>query len=296
LKALALAHWSIEHSVDHIHAYWLSAPATVAMTAAQIAGIPWSATAHRWDIYERNAIDVKSRTATFVRTISARGTRDLSALSPQLRGRVVQVPIGTIGPQEPAWQAREDPTLRLVCPAALVAVKGHDDLLRALALLRAHGVSLQCIIAGEGPLRETLEERAQALGLEDAVTFPGFIPQERLHDMYCNGEVGAVVLASRQDAREMEGIPSALVEAMAFGVPVVTTSSGSIGELVDEHCGHVVPPGDPAALANALMDVYRRPFVALARAASAYARVAARHDVRRQMEILSSKINGGVLS
>jgi len=290
LKGLALAQWSLENDIGHIHAYWLSSPATVAMIAGEVAGIPWSATAHRWDIYERNALDVKAGSAMFVRAISARGARDLQARSAQLAARIVRMPIGAVVPAEPAKPAR-GAAFRVVCPAALVAVKGHVDLIEAIADLQKRGVPVDCVIAGEGPLRDDLVRVVKKRGLESFVRFVGFVPQARLHEWYREGTVNAVVLASREDEQSMEGIPSSLVEAMAHGVPVVTTNSGSIGELVDNQCGRVVAPGDVAALADALYDVYSAPFEAMARAATGYARVAESHDVRRQMRALSERIH-----
>jgi colanic acid/amylovoran biosynthesis glycosyltransferase len=291
LKGLALAQWAVEHGIDHIHAYWLSTPASVAMIAGEVASIPWSATAHRWDIYERNALDVKARSVRFVRAISSRGARDLIQFSPELHDRVVHVPIGTFVPTELPPKRCTGGVFRIVCPAALVRVKGHEDLLTALALLENRGVQVECTIAGEGPLRNDLTRRVAQLSLESSVRLVGFVPQQQLHDWYRNGHVHAVVLASREDGSLMEGIPLALVEAMAYGIPVVATTSGSIGELLNDRCGRVVSPGDPRALADALLEVFQHPIDARARAANAYARVAAEHDVRRQMQCLSEIIS-----
>ena len=98
VKALALADWVIEHEFDHIHSYWMSTPATVAHIAAAASGVAWSATAHRWDIYERNAFDVKERSAAFVRTISTRGTADLGERMPRLEQRVLELRLGALVP------------------------------------------------------------------------------------------------------------------------------------------------------------------------------------------------------
>jgi colanic acid/amylovoran biosynthesis glycosyltransferase len=291
LKGLALAQWATEHRIDHIHAYWLSTPATVAMVAAVVADIPWSSTAHRWDIYERNAFDVKARSVSFVRTISTRGATDLAERMPALDRRIIPLHLGTVLPPVPQHNAAPRSDFRIVCPAALVPVKGHTDLLAALARLRARGVPVRCTLCGVGPLQSQLEAEAAQLGLSDVVEFAGFVPQERLHSWYRSGRFAACVLASRAAGVQlMEGIPSALIEAMAFGVPVVATNSGSVGELVDRRFGHLVKPQDPDALADALFDVYANGATALECAERAYARVAQRHDVVVQMEKLAAAL------
>ena len=293
LKALALADWVMENGCDHIHAYWISAPATLAYVAASVSGVAWSATAHRWDIYERNAFDVKARSAAFVRTISERGTSDMGARMPPLAARIVQLRLGTDVPPAPnAREARAHAALRIVCPAALVPVKGHADLLHALAQLRSKGVAVQCTLAGAGPLRASLEERVRRLGLADVVTFAGLVPQSTLHEWYRSGRFDAVVLASRNEGESvMEGLPSALIEAMAFGVPVVATNSGSVGELVDDTCGRLVAPGSPDDLARALRELRDDPSAARERALRAYDLVASRHDVRVQMRAFASALS-----
>ncbi|MBV8116985.1 MAG: glycosyltransferase [Candidatus Eremiobacteraeota bacterium] len=290
LKGLALGQWAREAGVDHIHAYWISTPATVAYIASAVAGIPWSATAHRWDIYEKNAFDVKARAAAFVRTISERGTRDLRARMPSLASRIREIRLGAIVPRAArSTIAMPRAALRIVCPAALVPVKGHEDLMQAVALLRGEGIAVECIFAGTGPLRAALEERAVTLCIEDAVEFAGHVPQHVLHRWYSSGNVDAVVLASRADGEMMmEGLPSALIESMAYGIPTVATDSGSISELLDDDCGYLVRPGSPEMIAAALRTVYRDPRGARARSARAYERVKRLHDVHVQMRMLAS--------
>ncbi len=293
LKGIALADWILEHGYDHLHAYWLSTPATVACLAAQISGVSWSATAHRWDIYERNAFDVKGRSAAFVRAISARGAADVWERMPALAERVLHLRLGAIVPDEPAELRRENGTFKVICPAALVPVKGHSDLLAALAHLRRWGVPVHCTIAGRGPLRLALEQRATSLGIADSVEFAGFIPPGELHERYRKGAYHAVVLASRSNGvTEMEGLPSALIEAMAAGVPVVATDSGSVDELLDASSGWIVPSARPDVLARALLEVYLNPGTARIRAHRAHEIVAERHDVRTQMRALAGVLSG----
>ncbi|MFY9665861.1 MAG: glycosyltransferase [Candidatus Cybelea sp.] len=290
-KALALADWAMENSVDHIHAYWVSTPASVAMIAARVSGVEWSCTAHRWDIYERNAFDAKEKSVSFVRTISTRGTTDLARRMPGLNGRIIELRLGTIVPSAPAFASQRREPFRIVCPAALVAVKGHETLLHALAQLRDWGVKVHCTLAGVGPRRQELEDLVALLGLGELVEFAGFLPQSTLLEWYRAGRFAGVVLASHADGeRAMEGIPSALIEAMAFGVPVVATDSGSVRELLDGRVGRLVKAGDANSLACALLDVYLDPGAAEARARRAHQRVATQYDAPTQMQKLAAAL------
>ncbi len=298
-KGLALGQWACEHAVSHVHAYWMSTPASVAFIAASIAEVPWSATAHRWDIYEKNAFDVKARGATFVRTISDRATRDLRARIPSLGSRIVEIRLGTQVPSlsSTGWRSSRV-VLRIVCPAALVPVKGHDDVLQAIALLRSRGITVHCIFAGTGPLRPMLEARARKLGLGGVVQFAGHVPPHVLHRWYSSGTVDAVVLASRADGEMMmEGLPSALIDAMAYGIPAVATDAGSVSELIDDSCGYLVRSSSPEALAAALARLHHDPHGAYERAICAYHRVKSLHDVHAQVRKLASAflLSGGAV-
>lgn len=292
LKGIALADWIVERGYDHVHAYWLSTPASLAYIASRISGVSWSATAHRWDIYERNAFDVKSRSATFVRTISARGAQDVWKRMPGLADRIMHVRLGAVVPQAPTDVVRSAAAFSIICPAALVPVKGHLDLLDAVAQLREQHVPVHCTLAGVGPLRHALEQHAARRGIAQYVEFAGFIAPDELHERYRRGTYHTVALASHSDGiAQMEGVPSALIEAMAAGVPVVATDSGSITELLDATSGWIVPPSSPQALARALFEVYANPETARIRARRAYEIVAQQHDVRTQMRVLAEMLS-----
>ena len=266
-KGLALSEVARRRRLEHLHAYWLSTPATVAWIAAQVARIPFSATAHRWDIYEDNLASRKLRDATFVRTISRRGRSDLLARTGADPAKVAVVRLGVAlpaldrgpPPVEPATGIAAGP-LRILSAAALVPVKGHAVLLEALASLDVLGVDFACTLAGDGPLRADLQRRIDAAGLNARVRLAGTIPHDELLASLERGDYDVSVLASIEAAGGlMEGVPVALVEAMAAGVVVVATDSGSIGELVDGTTGLLVPHSNPPALAAALARFAREP-------------------------------------
>ena len=232
---------------DHIHAHWAHLTATLAMAASRLSGIPWSFTAHRYDVELNNLLAEKLRSARFGRFI-ARGT--LAGARPNLddaaRARAVVIHMGVTVPPRPAPAApREVPIV--LCPARLVPIKGHGFLLDAAARLVARGLRFELRLAGDGPETTAVALRIEELGLGDRVRLLGTVPHAELLELYRDGRVDCVVLPSLH-----EGISVALMEAMAHSVPVVATRVGGVPELLDGGAGLLVPPEDPAALAEAL--------------------------------------------
>ncbi|HYC33217.1 MAG TPA: glycosyltransferase family 4 protein [Gemmatimonadales bacterium] len=236
---------------DHIHAHWAHLSATLAMGASAASGIPWSFTAHRYDVVLNNLLDAKLRSARFGRFIAREMLETARALvGAEAMSRAVVIHMGvTLPPRPPdAPAARAVPVV--ICPARLVPLKGHRYLLDAAARLAAGGVGFELRIAGEGPERAALEAGAAELGLDGRVRFLGTVPHAELLGMYRRREVDCVVLPSL-----VEGLSVALVEAMAYGVPTVATAVGGVPELLADGAGVPVPASDPGALAEALARV-----------------------------------------
>lgn len=248
-KALWLASCLRRWRIEHVHVHWASSSASMAWVAAQLEGITWSLTAHRWDIAERNALAAKLQCCSFARAISERAKRLLLHVRPEADVEVIHM--GVRVPEVPSV-IRGSRVLRLMVPANLFPVKGHRYLLAALALLREEECIESCLLAGEGSEESALRALARRLELENVLHFLGFVSRNELLAYYRTGTVDVVVLPSVSlDDGTHEGIPTALMEAMAFGLPVVSTNTGAIPELV-EGAGIIVAPKDPTALASAL--------------------------------------------
>lgn len=130
---------------------------------------------------------------------------------------------------------------------ALTERKGVDVALDALALLDP-AVTGHLTIVGEGSERAALEQHAQSLGLSHQVTFTGRRSPQEIAEIL--RESDCLVLPSWS-----ENLPCVILEALCVGVPVVATTVGGVPEVIDDHNGRLVPPGDAAALADALRDV-----------------------------------------
>jgi len=294
-KGLWLAGVVREQRIDHIHVHWAATSATMAWIAADMAGVPWSVTAHRWDLVENNLLERKLERAKFIRVISRDSLSLLgeAGVSPSARTPVIHMGVD-LPPRPPVLPAarRGDGRCVVACPANLLPVKGHRHLLRALAAVDpALGVELE--IAGDGVEEPGLRALVAELGLGERVRFLGRVPQDRLHERYRSGEVDVVALASVDLGGGLrEGIPVSLIEAMAFGIPVVGTATGGIPELLEGGAGLLVPPEDPPGMAAALTLLASDHSERQRFAERGRRRIEADYDVRASVDRLLAEIGG----
>jgi glycosyltransferase involved in cell wall biosynthesis len=134
----------------------------------------------------------------------------------------------------------------ILCAARFAPVKRHADLLAALAQLRDAGRNFRAVLAGDGPLLQEMRALSAQLGLGAMVHFPGRVSTDAMRALIDDAAIAVLTSAS-------EGMPGALMEAMASGVAVVGTDVSGTDELVvDGDSGLLVPAYDPPALARAL--------------------------------------------
>lgn len=279
-KALWLARRARALGTHHIHAHWATTPAAVAMAAATVAGLPWSFTAHRYDLERNDLLARKARAAAFLRVISRHGERRARQLIADPRVRIDCIHMGVPLPAAARiTRAPRSPAV-LLCPARLVDVKNHAGLLRAFAQVKAPA---ELWLAGAGPLRQAIVGAIRALGLRN-VRLLGALPHARVLELYERGSVDAVILAST-----VEGIPVALMEAMAAGVPVIATSVGGVPELTGMGAGMLVPAGDDARLAWAIEELLRDPALRARLAKAGRARIVRRFSQERSIDRLERR-------
>jgi colanic acid/amylovoran biosynthesis glycosyltransferase len=293
-KGLWLARRARELGADHLHAHWASTSATLGMVAAETAGIPWSFTAHRWDIAEDNLLRTKARRACFARAISAHGSEEMRELVGESGWAPWVLHMGVRLPSAIDGGAAEGP-LRVLTAARFVEKKGHVLLVEAVKLLRDRGVELRVDLAGEGPLEAVLRARVAALGLGDVVEFLGRVSHDGLLADLERGRWNAMALPSIvTPSGQLEGIPVSLIEAMACGLSVVGTDAGGVPELLGDGAGLLVPPGDVPALADALEQLARDPARRAALGEQGRARVEEAFSVERIAAELRARFRGCV--
>lgn len=252
-KAAWLARELRRSGAEHVHVHWASTSATLAMLASRWSGVPFSMTCHQWDIYEDNLLAAKVREAVVSRFISQRGL----AAAVERGADPARCVVIHMGPgfacEAPRGVWQGEGVFHIAHPASLLDVKGHVYLLRAIAVLRKSGRRVRLTCYGTGPLLGQLQELVAREGISEDVHFAGHVQHDVLMQLLRSGSIQLVCVPSIiTDEGEFEGIPVALMEAMACGIPVVSTTTGSIPELVPESSGLIVPPRDPQALADTI--------------------------------------------
>lgn len=217
------------------------------------------------------------------------GASGVIVLSPSWERRIAAVaPCLTTAVPNPVTIPREGSALdaepaRLVCLGRLGDEKGSRTLVRALALLEGSHPDLRLTLAGDGD-KAAVEAEAERLGVAERVDLPGWIDPDERHRTLLSASVFAL------PARE-EGLPVALLEAMAYGLPVVASPVGGIPDVLEDgRQGFLVPPDDEAALAERILTILDDP--ALARELGRRARADA--QARFAVDVVASRI-GDVL-
>jgi glycosyltransferase involved in cell wall biosynthesis len=275
LQALAVAdHVERAGDVAHLHAHFAHGTTTVTWLAAMVCRRPFSFTGHAKDLYvpslnPAGLLSRKLRAAAFAVTCTGANADHLQRVEPSAVVHVVHHGLNADFARllDGAPPRLTPDGFRIVSVGRMVPKKGFDVLIDAVAELRDRGLDADVVIAGEpGETAEALRTQLAERGLVDAVTIAGPVTQAELLALYRSANV--FVLACRVSGDgDRDGIPNVLVEAMAAGLPVVSTTVSGIPEVVrDGDNGLLVQPDDPDALADAILRIAKDPESAAAMA------------------------------
>jgi glycosyltransferase involved in cell wall biosynthesis len=242
------------YPIDHLHAHFVDRAALVALVAGRLLERSFSATAHANDIYvDPVLLPEKIASAKFVATCTRHNGAHLrSAVNGASRGKVRCIYHGLdLSEYAPGPHRQRDHPL-ILSVGQLKHKKGLHDLLDACRILVERGLSFDCQIVGEGPLRGELTARIAELDLRSRVRLLGALPHDAVVEKYREATIFALPCVTGPDG-DRDGIPNVILEAMAMGLPVVSTRHSGIPEAVEDgRTGLLVPPGDPGEIANAI--------------------------------------------
>ncbi len=288
IRAVVVAAKCRQEHVRHVHAHFANTPTRVAYFVSTLCGIPFSFTAHAKDLYlsTPDAIQDRVAGAKFVVTCTQYNVEYLKQLVPVEDWKKIHLVYHGADLAEfpgppgaaPFSGQRTDGSPIILSVGRLVPKKGMKCLIEACATLRNRGVPFRCRIVGSGPLRNQLQSQIEHLGLADRVVLLGSMTHDTLIGVYGEATVFALVPQIAEDG-DRDGIPNVLIEAMAAGLPVVSSTISGIPELIkDGVTGVLVKPNDATAIADAIADLLRN------RPAREYVAAAGRRHVMAHFE------------
>ncbi len=253
-QAASLARQARDTGCRLIHAHFAGITADLAAVAAAALGLPWTCSVHARDVFAsppglirrrlRSARGVAACSHAAAQAVTAAGLAENNVSVIRHGLPLYDYPFDTIHPDELIFTA-----------CRLEPKKGLDTLIQACAQLRRRGVPFTCVIAGSGTELGALKALAAKLALSDAVLFPGWLSQEETRSQIMDASVLALPSRRMPDG-DRDGIANILVEGLALGTPIVTTTAGAAQEVITDNVnGLLVPPDSPERLADALADL-----------------------------------------
>lgn len=235
--------------VVHLHAHFGTNPAAVAMLVRAFGGPPFSFTVHGPDEFDAPialALRAKIEAASFVVAISSYGRSQLMRwTAPEHWDKLKLIRCGLDRDFLDLRDEAVGASTKFVCIARLSAQKGIPLLIGACDRLRADGARFTVTIIGDGELRRAIEADIRRRNLDDLVDLAGVCTSAEIREQLRGAR--ALVLPSFA-----EGLPVVLMEALALSRPVIATAIAGIPELVDAHCGWLIPAGSESALVDAM--------------------------------------------
>lgn len=290
LEAVALAQYLQEDGIEHVHNHFGDNGGTVTLLAAQLAGIPYSISIHGPHIFFDGptwALGEKTEHAKFIACIGHFCRSQIMLYAAREHWHKLEIVRCGVDLTQLQYRAPARAAKRLVYTGRLASEKGLPILFDALSRLKARGYDLELTLLGDGVERKSLESLVRELGIADRVTFAGFVDQPTIRRVL--EESDAFVLPSFA-----EGIPVALMEAMAIGLPVIGTHVGGISELIiDGETGQLAFASDPDGLAAAIAR-YADDYALCKRISSAAREKVARDfNIEDQVDKLATLFGGG---
>ena len=249
--------------IDHLHAHFAHDPALIAFLVHFITGIPFTFTAHARDLFQvpEKVLTDRIRRAKAVITCCGSNLEYLNQIAPSQKSKFSLVYHGVnLKDFQPVSDpgASSVPKVPLILSVGrLVEKKGFQDLLEALFIVKTRGEDFRCAIYGAGPLAKQLEKWIEEHGMMGEVSLKGDRTQQELISEYQNATF-FILTPVQTDDGDRDGIPNVLVEAMAVGLPVITTAVSGIPELVEHNLnGLLYQSHDVEGIASGIIELLR---------------------------------------
>lgn len=286
-QALQLAVQCHQRGIVLLHAHFATVATTVARLAGIVTGLPYTLTAHAKDIYceyeENRDIAAKLRDAAQVITVSDFNTAHLTREYGLGEDKLSRLYNG-LDLQRFEWAAPSPQAQEILAVGRLVEKKGFHVLVDAIAMLAARGLPVKCRIIGSGEEYKPLQDRIRAANQQDNIILSGPMPQPEVMRHMREAALMACPCIIGHDGNR-DGLPTVLTEAMAIGLPCISTDVVGIPEIVRHNeTGLCVPEGNAAALADAILLLLENPAERLRLSGNARLLIETEFEIARNAE------------
>jgi colanic acid/amylovoran biosynthesis glycosyltransferase len=279
--------------INHVHAHFAGMAARTAFWINKFFSITFSFTAHANDIFSPRQFEIgldklmdKARVIVTETDYAARFLREQFSSRADCVHRIYNgLDLTEFGRAD----FSSNPPL-IIAVGRLIQKKGLSDLIRACGLLAERGKSFRCEIIGEGPLAKELSNHIDELYLQNSVVLAGAMPQTQLRGRLAAANIFVLPSVIDPDGG-MDNLPTVIMEAMATGLPVVSTNIGGIPEMIVENeTGFLVQSGDVVAMADAIETVINDSSLAARLGKSGYERARALFSIEKNVRELYALI------
>ncbi|MBX7158455.1 MAG: glycosyltransferase family 4 protein [Verrucomicrobiae bacterium] len=251
-----------QNRISHIHAHFAGTAARTAYWIKKLYGIPFSFTAHANDFFCHSdypvTLDDLFKTATFIVTVSDFSVSELQKRFPQARKKIHRVYNGIDLQHFPVTQPQNNPPLFLSI-GRLIEKKGFEPLIEACAFLKEKGLTFRCEVIGEGPLEQILQQQIKKHHLQNEVQLLGPQSQNFIIDKLQKSYLFVLPCVTEKDGGK-DNLPTVIVEAMACGLPIISTHLAGVPEMVThEKNGLLVEEKNVPQLVAALETLLKNP-------------------------------------
>jgi colanic acid/amylovoran biosynthesis glycosyltransferase len=285
-EALMVGQWMKRQRQTHLHCHLAQQAATVGLYVHRVFGFGFSMTVHGPDEFydvQGQYLAEKIAAADFIICISSYARSQLTMLSPYTAWDKFAVSRLGVDPKlfSPPQKKPAADIFEVLCVGRLTPAKGQHLLIDAVERLAQQGRRVRLRLAGNGPGESSLREHAASIEFPECIVFEGAVNQDRIRTLYAAADLFCLPSFA-------EGIPVALMEAMAMGIPCVSTQITGIPELIRNGIdGLLVAPSDLEALIEALRRLIDDESLRERIAGSARARILEHYDLRHNAEELA---------
>ena len=281
--------------IDRLHAHFAHDPALIAYLVHRMTGMPFSFTAHARDLYQvpEQALTDRIAEAEAVVTCCGANLEYLNRIAPRYKSKFSLIYHGVnLKDFQPAAGSEASDgvgTPLILSVGRLVEKKGFQDLLQSLLIVKGRGGRFHCDIYGDGPLCQQLAQWIEEHGMTGDILLHGERTQQELIPLLQKAAFFALTPVE-VGTGDRDGIPNVLVEAMAVGLPVITTAVAGIAELVeDQQDGLLYQPHDVQGISSGIMELLSDERLRRRLGSAASKKVAERFDIdhaARRLKVL----------